>query len=141
MYCILTYSEPCHILNSVYYCKFKHIQVYSHHISGLELTLKWLGMGGGVCGFSKNVSSKERVKLWFFVTFNIIISHIFPENFIEITTQVVQKIWRICLTILANFHWFASIFWIFWHFFVMEKLMTSTYNKWCQHFLLSTYFK
>ena len=35
------------------------------------------------CGFSKNVSSKERVKPWLFVTSNIIISHIFPENFIE----------------------------------------------------------
>ena len=53
------------------------------------------GIGGGVsltalCGFPKNVSSKERIKPWFFVTFNIIISHIFPENFIEIP-QVVQK--------------------------------------------------
>ena len=36
------------------------------------------------CGFSKNVSSKERVKLWFFMTFDIIIGHIFPENLIEI---------------------------------------------------------
>ena len=43
------------------------------------------------CGFSKNVSSEERVKSWFFVTFNIIISHILSENFIEIP-QVVQKI-------------------------------------------------
>ena len=33
------------------------------------------------CGFSKDASSIERVKPWFFVTFNIIISHIFPENF------------------------------------------------------------
>ena len=53
------------------------------------------GIGGGVsltalCGFPKNVSSKERIKPWLFVTFNIIISHIFPENFIEIP-QVVQK--------------------------------------------------
>ena len=37
------------------------------------------------CGFSKNVSSQERVKPWFFVTFSIILSYIFPENFIEIT--------------------------------------------------------
>ena len=44
-----------------------------------------------LCGFLKNVSSKERVKPWFSVTFNIIISPIFPENFIEIP-QVVQKI-------------------------------------------------
>ena len=35
------------------------------------------------CGFSKSVSSKEREKPWFFVTFNIILRHIFPENFIE----------------------------------------------------------
>ena len=39
-------------------------------------------------GFSKNVSSKERVKPWFFVTFNIIIKHIFPEHFIEIPQVV-----------------------------------------------------
>ena len=44
-----------------------------------------------LCGFSKNVSSKERVKPWFFATFDIIIRHVFPENFIEIP-QVVQKI-------------------------------------------------
>ena len=33
--------------------------------------------------FRKNVSSKVRVKSWFFVTFNIIVSHIFPENLIK----------------------------------------------------------
>ena len=43
------------------------------------------------CGFSKNVSSEERVKRWFFVTFNTILRHIFPENAIEFP-QVVQKI-------------------------------------------------
>ena len=36
------------------------------------------------CGFFKNVSAEELVNAWFFVTFNVIISHIFPENFIEI---------------------------------------------------------
>ena len=41
-----------------------------------SLTLKRLGEG---------------VKPWFFVTFNIILKHIFPENFIEFP-QVVQKI-------------------------------------------------
>ena len=37
--------------------------------------------------------SRERVKPWalFLVNFNAIISHIIPENFIEIS-QVVQKI-------------------------------------------------
>ena len=43
------------------------------------------------CGFSKNVSSIERVEPWFFVTFNIVLKHIFPENFIEFP-QLVQKI-------------------------------------------------
>ena len=42
---------------------------------------------------------------WFFVTCNIIISHIFPENFIEVS-EVVQKI-RIfspsILTVLIDF--------------------------------------
>ena len=110
-----------------------------------RLTLKRLSKVGGVkltplpCSFSKIVSSKDRVKPWFFVTFNIIISHIFPENFIEIT-QVVQKIWGISLTILANFHRFASIFWIFWNFLVSKKLTRSAYNRWCQYFFTYTYF-
>ena len=98
------------------------------------LTLKRLG------GFLKNVSSKERVKPWFFMTFNNILRHIFPENFIEFP-QVTQKIWRNPLSTLANFHQFSSVFWIFWHYLVTKKLMTSAYNRWCQHFLLSTYFK
>ena len=34
---------------------------------------------------------KERVKPWSFVTFKIIISHTFPENFIEIP-QLIQRI-------------------------------------------------
>ena len=53
------------------------------------ITLKRLGRGGvndTRCGFSKNVSSRERVKRWFFVTFNIIISHIFPENLSDFLT-------------------------------------------------------
>ena len=46
---------------------------------------------GHTCGFPKNVTSKERVKPWFFVAFNIIISYIFPKNFIVIP-QVAQTI-------------------------------------------------
>ena len=66
------------------------------------------------CSFSKSLSSKERVKPWFFVTFNIITSHIFPENVIEIL-QAVQKLWRISLSILAifiDFHQFHGFFYI-----------------------------
>ena len=86
------------------------------------------------CGFSKNVSSKERVKACLFVTFNIILKHIFPESFIKFP-QVVQKIWRNSVSILANFHQFSSLFWIFWHYLVKKKLMMSAYNRWCQHFV------
>ena len=56
------------------------------------LTVKWLGYQfDPPCGFSKNVSFKEIVKPWLSVAFNIITSHLFPENYIEIP-QVVQKI-------------------------------------------------
>ena len=48
------------------------------------------------------------VKPWFFVTFNIIISHIFQEIFIE-TPQVVQKLQGISLSILAIFMDFFDI--------------------------------
>ena len=62
----------------------------------MTLTLKRLARGWGSirpssCGFSKNLSSKEMVKPWFFVFRNIIIGHIFPENVTEIP-QVVQNI-------------------------------------------------
>ena len=46
-----------------------------------------------MAGFSKIVFSRGRVKPCFFVTFNVIIRLIFPENFIKIP-QVVQKISR-----------------------------------------------
>ena len=41
------------------------------------------------CGFPKNVPFKENVKLFFLcVVFNIIISHIFPENLIEVSQVI-----------------------------------------------------
>ena len=43
------------------------------------------------CVFLENVSSVEKVEPWFFVTFNIILKHIFAENFIKFP-HVVQKI-------------------------------------------------
>ena len=57
------------------------------------------------CGFSKNVFSREKLKPWFFVTFDIIRSHAFPENFIVII-HVVQKMW----TIFIDFLDFLTIF-------------------------------
>ena len=54
--------------------------------------LAWVAERGEVnltlpCDFTENIpsnNSKERTKLCFFVPFNIIISCIFPEDFIEI---------------------------------------------------------
>ena len=87
------------------------------------------------CGFSKSVSHEEREKPWFFVTFNIILRPIFPQNFIRFS-QVVQKIWRNSLSIYSllifiNFH---QCFGFFDITYLQKKLMTSAYNRWCQHF-------
>ena len=67
------------------------VLIYSLTKCVLEDGLIFKRLGGSPCGFSKKVSSVQSMKPWFFVTFNIIISHIFPENFIEIP-QVVKKI-------------------------------------------------
>ena len=88
------------------------------------------------CGFSKDMFCRVRVKPCFLVTFNIDISHIFPGNFIEIL-HFVQKIWRFYPSLLTIFTDFSD----FWHFLSAKKLMTSAYNRWCQHSLLSIYFK
>ena len=55
-----------------------------------------------ICGFLINVSSIERLEPCFFVTFNTMLKHISPENFIGFP-QVIQKIWRNYLSILATF--------------------------------------
>ena len=50
----------------------------------------------------QKISFKGRMKPWFFVTFNITISCIFLENFIEIP-QVVQKSWKLFLSSYFHF--------------------------------------
>ena len=94
-------------------------------------------MGGGLdsltfpmlCDFSKNVFSRERLKSFFFVTFKITESHIFPANF-NLISQSVQKIWRFSLSIYPIFIDYSD----FLHFLVAKKLITSAYNRWYQHF-------
>ena len=66
-----------------------------------------------------------------FVTFNVTISHIFPENFIDIPQAVQKKNFSYSV---SYFHRCSSMFWIFWHFLVTKNLITSAYNSWCQHF-------
>ena len=77
-------------------------------------------------------SWQERVKPWFLVTFNIAICYIFPEDFFE-TQQVVQIIWKFFWSRLATFANFLDYLAFTWH--VTKKLMTLTYNRWCQQFL------
>ena len=61
-----------------------------------------LRVGEDSAAFSKDVSSRERVKLWFFVTFNIIIRHILQIwlKFIK-NLNVVQKIWKCSPSVLT----------------------------------------
>ena len=61
----------------------------SHRLMEMFLILKRLG--GQFDPSSKcfkNVSAKEIVNSWFFVPFNIMISHIIPEKFIQISQVV-----------------------------------------------------
>ena len=71
---------------------------------------------------SERKRERERLKLWVFLTFNIIITHIFPENFIEIR-EVVQKVF------FFDINYFSQFFRFFSHFLVTKKLMTSAYNR------------
>ena len=77
------------------------------------------------CGFSEIIFSRERVKLLFSVTFDMITRFIFPENFNKIHL-VFQKIWRfsLILAIFANFSDFLTLL-------VAKKLMTSPCNRSC----------
>ena len=79
-----------------------------------------------------------------FLTFDIVISHMFLDTFTE-TPQVFWTTWttlRISLSILAivinisycHLTQFFVFGFFFWHFLVTKKLMTSEYNKWCQNF-------
>ena len=84
-------------------CRIFHFRFYFVFIIGyifyFSLTLKRLGEGGDQLWFFLAVFSIERIKPRFFVTYNIIISHIFHENFIEIP-QVIHKIQRFYPSIL-----------------------------------------
>ena len=83
-----------------------------HHGHRVELYIfdisLFKGWGGGSYGFSKKVFLKERVKNWFFVTFNIIISYIFSKEIIEIPL-LVQKLWRFSSSISTTFIIFSGV--------------------------------
>ena len=66
--------------------------------------------------------------VFFYFSFNIIISHIFPENVIIKIPQVVQKIWRFSPSILTIFTNFSD----FLTFPYYKGINGVTYNRWCQ---------
>ena len=80
------------------------------------------------CGFSKNVSSKERVKPCYFYAFkyhNSDLSWKFHWN-----SSSRSEVLKNFFVNISYFHRFSSIFWIFWHFLVTEKLITPpAYNS------------
>ena len=92
----------------------------------LNTTTPWgEGRGGGErgaidapCGFLKNVSSKERVKPWLFVTFNIII---ISHTFLKISLNFL-KLFRRYEELLCQYQLFSSILSIFRDFFDVSLL-------------------
>ena len=71
--------------------------------------------GSPPCGFFKNSLFRERVKPCFFVTFNLIISQIFPESFIDNNGSEDMMIFIFdvkVLTIFVNFSDFLA-FWCY----------------------------
>ena len=93
-------------------CKF-WVEI-SHGLMKIFFILKgWSDNLAQFVFFFIKLSNKEIVNSWFFLTFNLIMSHILPENFIKIS-QVVQKIWRFSLTIYFFLdNQFFSFFWLF----------------------------
>ena len=65
---------------------------------------------------------------FFYFNFNIIVSHIFPENVIIKIPQVVQKIWRFSPSILTLFIYFSD----FLTFPYYKETNGVTYNRSCQ---------
>ena len=105
----------------VSYLRVRFNTVVLHFLKSLKvncLTPKRLA-----CGFLKDVFSKERVKPSSFVTFNLILRHIFPENFIEFP-QVGQKIWE---NSFINFFDYLTLP-------CYKETNESAYNRWSQHF-------
>ena len=68
--------------------------------------------------------------VFFNFNFNIIISHIFPENAINKIPQVVQKIWRFSPSVLTLFIYFSN----YLTFPYYKETNGVTYNRWCQQF-------
>ena len=87
------------------------------------------------CGFWKAVSSKERVKPCFSCDFWFYHKSHLSWKFHWSSSRRSEDMKNFSVNI-NYFHQFLSICWIYWHFLV-TKLMSSAYNRWCQHFSIS----
>ena len=91
---------------------------YSVHIFYRLLILKRLGAQfNPSCGFLKSESSKENVKPWFFVTFNVIVSHNFPQISLKFITS-----FRSYEEFLCQYYLFLLFFIIFLDFLNISLL-------------------
>ena len=79
---------------------------------------------------SKNAFFRGRVRLCFFVAFNIIITHIFSEKFYRISS-VRSEYMNVFFFNINDFHQFLVVF---FYFLVTKKLIMSAYNRLRQHF-------
>ena len=112
------------------------------------LTLKRMGGRGNEEGsnltpflwFFGKCISKKRVRLWFFVTFNIYHKSHLSCKF-HWDSSCLSEVMKNFSVNISYFHQFSSIFWIFWHFLVTKKLMTSLITNHVIIFSLSTYVK
>ena len=104
-----------------------------------SLTLKRMGVGVSLTllspryGFSKNVSSKENVKPCFFCDSQCYLKTNLSWKFHWISSSRSEDMKRLSVNI-SYFYQFSSTFRSFWHYLATKKLMTSAYNRWCQHF-------
>ena len=105
-------SLALHFANIYSYICKSRVEI-SHRLMKIFLILKRLGgQFDPSCVFFKE-SAKEIVNSWFFVTFDFLTFNIIIIHIIIGIPQVVQKIWRLSLTILAIFISFYQFFGFF----------------------------
>ena len=98
--------------------KIKKLEILKRFLSLQILTV--------VVTCSKFVYSRERVKpCFFFVTFNIKSRLSWKFYWSSSSCSEAMEIF--------SFNINTSIFWVFWHFLVKKKCMTSSYSRWCRH--------
>ena len=104
----------------------------SHRVMEIFLILKRLEWQfDPSCGFFENASAKEIVNSWFFCDFYHKPHHSWKFHWNSTSRSEDMETF---FDNISYFHQFLSIFWIFRHFLITKKLMTSGYNRWCQHF-------